>query len=604
MNKGTKRSIPFIFLYLFCIAGLNAAAQKPAMAQTPYTLLVHYKDSSIKPPAPVIKTSFNDLKQVSDYINNLPQMLASKGYAVASVDSVWQQKNSFHILLYLGTKYNWIQLRTSGIDKALLSKSGYSPKNFSGQPMNIADVDIIKEKLLSSYENEGFPFAQLYLDSVTINENNISGVLTVNKGLLYRIDSIRNYGKLKLNQRFLQQYLSISNGSTYSREKLKDVDRRMLELPYAQTMQQSTLNMLGSGSILNLYVDNKKSSEVSAIFGFLPDANHTGKFLLTGDVNLDLKNVFGSGEGILFKYRALQPKSPRLNLGYDKPFILRSPFGLGFLFELFKKDSSYLQVNAQAGLRLNLSAYQSGQVIVQWQTSSILQGGIDTNVVIAQKKLPDIIDVRSVNAGITYAYAKTNYKFNPLRGNELTTTAIAGIKNISQNNDIISLKSGGYNYASLYDSVKLRSYQLRLIVSAAHYFPLSKNSTLKAAVNTGIYSSPTVFRNDVFQIGGYRLLRGFDEESIYATQYAVLTAEYRSLLSLNSYLFGFSDIGATKTKYTGVNTHNFFIGAGLGIVYETKAGLLNLSLALGKRDDIPFSLREAAKIHFGYINYF
>ena len=604
MNKGLKKFIKFIFLYLLCITGPDAAAQKPAAALPPYALQVHYKDSSIKPAAPVIKTSFSNLRQVTDYINGLPQLLASKGYATASVDSVWQQKNTFHISLYLGTKYNWIALRTSGIDKSLLTKSGYSAKNFLGQPMNIADVDLIKEKLLSSYENEGFPFAQLYLDSVTINENNISAVLTVNKGLLYRIDSIRNYGKLKLNQRFLQQYLGIINGSTYSREKLKDVDRRMLELPYAQTMQQSTLNMLGSGSILNLYVDNKKSSEISAIFGFLPDANHTGKFQLTGDVNLDLKNVFGSGEGILFKYRALQPKSPRLNLGYDKPFILRSAFGLSFLFELFKKDSSYLQVNAQAGLQLNLSAYQSGKVIVQWQTSSILQGGIDTNVVVFQKKLPDIIDTKSVNAGIVYAYSKTNYKFNPLRGNELTATALAGIKNISKNNEIVSLKSGGYNYESLYDSVKLRSYQLRLSVSAAHYFPLTKKSTFKAALNTGIYSSPTVFRNDAFQIGGYRLLRGFDEESIYATQYAVLTAEYRSLLSLNSYLYGFTDIGGTKTRYTGVNTHNLFIGGGIGIVYETKAGLLNLSLALGKRDDTPFSLREAAKIHFGYVNYF
>ena len=126
----------------------------------------------------------------------------------------------------------------------------------------------------------------------------------------------------------------------------------------------------------------------------------------------------------------------------------------------------------------------------------------------------------------------------------------------------------------------------------------------KTAVNTGIYSSPTIFRNEVFQIGGYRLLRGFDEESIYATRYAVFTAEYRALLSLNSYLFGFVDVGGHSAKYQNINTNNLFIGTGLGIVYETKAGLLNLSLALGKRDDVPFNIRQASKIHFGYINYF
>lgn len=598
-----KKTFTGIFLGLFCILQLPSFAQKPVSADS-YTLVVHYKDTGVKTQLPVIKTNFNDLLQAVSYINALPQYFASKGYPVASVDSVWQEKQAFHIIFYAGTKYNWIQLRTSGIEKADLQKSGYNEKEFNGRPLNIAEIDVIKEKLLTVYENRGFPFAAVYLDSVSINEDKISAVLAVNKGLLYRIDSIKNYGRLKLNKKFLQQYLNITNGSIYSREKLRDVDRRMLELPYAQTMQPSTLNMLGSGSVLNLYADPKKASEASAIFGFLPATNNTGKSQLTGDVNLDLKNVFNAGEGIIFKYQALQPKSPRLNLGYEKPYILHSPFGVNFLFELFKKDSSFLQVNAQAGMGIDLSAYQKGKVIVQWQNTSLLQGGIDSNLIKLTRKLPENIDVKSVNAGITYEYNRTNYRFNPRTGNELTVVTLAGIKNIQPNSDITSLKTPGFDYATLYDSVKLRSYQLRLKAGAAHYFPVGKSNTFKTALNTGFYSSPNVFRNEVFQIGGYRLLRGFDEESIYATQYAVLTAEYRSIISLNSYLFGFTDLGAVKSKYQDNNSKNFFIGAGAGIVYETKAGLLNLSVAVGKRDDVPFSLRQAAKIHFGYINYF
>lgn len=605
MLSGFKQmKIYILFICMLCMVQSLIYAQKTTLTSASYTLIIHYKDSLIKPQAPALKNTFSGMQAVFDYVNTIPNLLASKGYAVASVDSVWQIKNTVHIILYLGTKYNWIQLRTAGIDDAMLLRSGYTAKQYNNKPLNIAEVDNIKERLLTAYENAGFPFATINLDSVIINDDKISAVLAVNKGVLYRIDSIKNYGKLKLNPKFLQQYLNISNGSIYSREKLKDVDRRMLELPYAEILQQSTLNMLGSGSVLNLYANTKKSSEVSAIFGLLPDGNNSGKLQLTGDVNLDLKNVFGAGEGIQFKYQALQPKSPRLNLGYDKPYIFHSPFGLGFLFELFKKDSSFLQVNAQLGVQLNLTAYQSGKVLVQWNTTGLLQGGIDTNAIKLQKRLPDIADVKSVNAGISYEYRKTNYRYNPRTGNEITLTTLAGIKNIQQNNDILALKSAGFNYASLYDSVKLRSYQLRIKLSAAHYFPLTKSSTFKAALNTGLYSSPSTFRNEVFQIGGYRLLRGFDEESIYATQYAVITAEYRSLLSLNSYLFGFIDAGATKNNYQNINAHNIFTGAGLGIVYETKAGLLNLSLALGKRNDLPFNIRQASKIHFGYINYF
>lgn len=589
---------------MLSIIQFNSIAQKNATEKTDYNLVVHYKDS-IKEPLPILlKTKFSGLDLANNYINSLPKLFADKGYLVSSVDSVWYLQNNVHIDFYVGKKYNWIQLRTNNIDKSLLSKVGFAAKNFAEKPLNISEIDLLKERLLTYYENEGFPFAAVYLDSIAINDDKISASLMVNQGLVYRIDSINNYGKLKLNTKFLQQYLNIINGSVYNREKLKEVDKRMLELPYAQTEQPSSLNMLGSGSILNLYVNNKKSSEVSAIFGFLPDANNTGKLQVTGDVNLDLKNVFNAGESLLLKYQALQPKSPRLNLGYEKPYFLKSPFGLGFLFELFKKDSSFLQVNAQLGLQLNLTNKQSGKILVQWQTANLLQGGIDTNAIKFNKKLPLNIDVNSVNVGITYEFRNTNYRFNPLTGSDVTLTALTGIKNIKKNNDILALKTTGFNYDKLYDSVKLKSYQLRLKIAAAHYFKISKSSTFKTAVNIGLYSSPTVFRNEVFQIGGYRLLRGFNEESIYATRYAVVTAEYRSLLSLNSYLFGFIDIGATQAKFQNVNAQNFFTGTGLGIAYETKAGLLNLSLAVGKRNDVPFNIRQASKIHFGYVNYF
>ncbi|MCY7291319.1 MAG: hypothetical protein LH615_03970 [Ferruginibacter sp.] len=605
MNTCIKKLLSvFLLSFVLCILLLNVSAQKTNSDKLLSKLIVQYKDTPITALPFSLKIVFADLPQVYSYINTIPKLFSAKGYPVASVDSIWEVDNNVHIILYAGKKYNLVQLRTNGIDKTLLDRIGYTSKNFTEKPLNITEIDILKEKLLSYYENQGFPFASVYLDSVSINDDKISASLLVDKGLVYRIDSINNYGKLKLNPKFLQRYLNITNGSIYNREKLKDVDKRMLELPYAQTVQSSSLNMLGSGSILNLYVDSKKSSEASAIIGFLPDANNTGKLQVTGDVNLDFKNVFGAGEGLLIKYQALQPKSPRLNLGYDKPYIFRSPFGLGFLFEIFKKDSNFILVNGQLGLQLNLSNNQSGKILVQWQNTNLLEGAIDTNIIKFEKKLPTNVDVKSVNAGITYEFRNTNYKYNPLTGNDISVTALAGVKTIQKNNDILALKTAGFNYESLYDSVKLNSYQLRIKVAAAHFFKLSKTGTLKTAVNTGIYSSPTIFRNEVFQIGGYRLLRGFDEESIYATRYAVFTAEYRSLLTLNSYVYTFLDQGITGAKYQTIKTNNLFTSIGLGIVYERKAGILNLSLALGKRNDVPFNIRQASKIHFGYINYF
>ena len=306
----------------------------------------------------------------------------------------------------------------------------------------------------------------------------------------------------------------------------------------------------------------------------------------------------------LLIWQQLQQKSPRLNVGFNQPYIFNTSFGFDFLFDLFKKDSSFLQINAQLGLDYVLSANQTGKIFVQWQNTGLLAGAVDTNAVKTEKKLPKNIDVGSTNIGLNYEWIKTNYRYNPRKGNELNIVAAVGIKNVKKNADIINIKDPSFNYASLYDSIKPKSYQLRLKLAAAHYFPLGRSSVFKAAIHTGLYSSPDIFRNELFQLGGFQLLRGFDEESIYATQYGVLTAEYRSIISLNSYLFFFLDGGLVKNKYQAVNVNNQFIGAGLGLVYETKLGLLNISYAVGKRDDVKFNLSNSSKLHFGYVNYF
>ena len=135
-----------------------------------------------------------------------------------------------------------------------------------------------------------------------------------------------------------------------------------------------------------------------------------------------------------------------------------------------------------------------------------------------------------------------------------------------------------------------------------HYFPLGRSSTLKAALNGGWFQSPNMFRNELFQVGGYKTLRGFDEESIFASAYGIATAEYRYLIGQNSFLAAFVDYGVSANKSQGLNINNNFLGAGLGMAFETKAGIFNISYAAGKRDDDKFNLRQA-KIHIGYVNY-
>ena len=578
-------------------------------AQKKYT--VDYKlsgaDTIRKVPQLGLKTSFEGKGFATDYLNSLPATLVSKGFPGASVDSVVYDSTQANVSLYLGEQYKWVQINTDSVDEKLLEATGWNAKQFNNKTIDLNRLQQQEERILSYYENNGYPFAEVSLNNVEITGNKIKGDLEVKKGPLYHIDSVRVFGKAKIKNLFLQHYIDISNGSIYNNQKLQKVSNRLKQLPYLQELQPWDVTMLGSGSILNLYLQPKRSSEINVLVGFLPGNTTTGKTQITGDVHLNLKNSLGQGENILVNWQQLQPQSPRLNLGFNQPYMFNSLFGIDFSFDLLKRDSSYLQLNGIIGIQYSLSVNQSGKIFYQNERSYLLSGGVDTNSILITKRLPSNIDVGSGNFGISYEFVNTNYRPNPRTGNEVSITATAGIKKITKNNNIVNLKDPsepGFDFNSLYDSVKLKSYRLRLLLAAAHYTPMGKRSTLKTAANIGWYQSPQTFQNELFQIGGYKLLRGFDEESIYANQYAVFTAEYRYLVGVNSNFFGFTDIGFTQTKFNSIDYSNDFISAGIGLAFETKFGLLNLSYAIGKRNDIKFDIRNASKIHFGYINYF
>lgn len=590
------------FLLLFLFPG-NVFCQKK------FTVFYHFsdKDSSYNFQQLQLKTTFQNKETAAEYINNLPETLAIKGFAASSIDSVLYDSMEAFVRIYLGSKYKWGKIITDSIPENVLDNTGWNEKEFENKEIDFSSLQRQQQKIIEYYENNGYPFAQVSLKNIEIKNDTITAHLEARQGPLYHIDSIRIFGKVKIKKSFLEHYLGISNGSLYNNQKLQQINKQIQQLPFLQQQQAWDITMLGTGATLNLYLESKHSSQINVLIGFVPASTITGKAQITADVHLDLKNSLGTGESILLNWQQLQPQSPRLNLAYSLPYIFNSNFGIDLSFDLLKRDSSYLQLNGILGLQYIISSSKTFKIFYENEQNYLLAGGIDTNQIIYTKKLPANIDVSSGNLGIGYHFVNTNYRLNPRKGNEMDIIATAGIKKTSKNNDIVNLKdpsNPSFDFNSLYDSIKAKTYRFKIVAEGAHYFPIGKASTLKTAASIGFLQSPQNFQNELFRIGGYKILRGFDEESIYANKYLVLTEEYRYLVGTNSYFFGFSDAGFTKTNFNTTNYSNSFISGGLGLEFETKFGLLNLSYAIGKRNDVPFDIRNSSKIHFGYINYF
>lgn len=567
------------------------------------------QDSAAIVAATGLQTVFSSRMTCAEYLNKLPDQLQSKGYVTASIDSLQYDSASARMVLFLGHLYRWAVLDAAPVESSLLDAVGWRGKMFGGRPINFTEVQEWQERLLAHLENNGYPFAKVYLDSLQLEDDKVSALLKVNKGPLYKIDSLRIYGNAKISKDYLKRYLEIPDGMLYNKEKLLRINKKLRELTYVEEEKPADLSLLGTGSVLNLYLKQKKSSQVNIIVGFLPNNNQLAskKLLITGEGNLYLKNALGAGETIGLNFQALQVQSQRLNLLYQHPYLFRSPLGLDFLFDIFRKDSSFVNVNLQLGAQYTLNQNQSAKLFIQKSQSILNQGAVNPALIIQTRRLPDVADVNAFNVGVDYEYNNTDYRLNPRKGNEMRIITSAGTKKLRKNNEIADLKDPndpGFDFNSLYDTVKLNTYQFRARVVLARYLPLgTQRSTVKLAINGGIFQSGNIFRNELFQIGGYKLLRGFDEESQYLSQFAIATAEYRYLVGQNSFFYVLADGGWGQDNGQGKKLNYTYFGTGLGMAFETKAGIFNLAWAVGKRNDTEFNLRQS-KIHFGFVNYF
>ena len=605
----TRLRISTVLLVLLLLFSWNAKGQ--SMVQDSVELHIESIDSSALDVHLKFINSFPTIDSCKRYLNKLPAQLLIKGYAGASIDSIWTVgERQVYAHLYLGPVYEWAGLDIPKEDQAILAENRIYYEDLKGKNIAPSTITRITEAIINYYLDQGYPFVRAGLDSVRFTplasgkgKVGMTGKIKVDKGLKYTIDTLQVQGTAQIKPDFLSRYLGIHPGDDFNQTRLKNADRLLQNLPYVKWKGPTEVDMGITGATLNLLLDKQPTNQIDALIGFMPAGGDPGgKLQVTGQVALLLRNAFGSGETIDVNWEQLQPASPNIELAFKRPYILHSPFGIDLGFSLYKKDSAYVNVAANLGTTYQFSPRQTGRVFLNLGSSRMLD--VDTLRIIADRRLPDIIDVHSMNLGLGYQINTTDYQFNPRKGSELSLEAIMGNKKVKKNNTITSITpTDDFDYASLYDTVPLSSYQVRLQAAAAKYLPIGKFGVLKLGVNGGLYQSPHIFVNEMFMIGGHDLLRGFDEQSIYATSYGVGTLEYRYLIGQNSYFFGFSDFGYAGYHNNRRSTDEGYLSFGLGMAFETKAGIFNFSLATGKGGESRFGLSQA-KVHIGYVTLF
>lgn len=565
-----------------------------------YSLEINYQDSDSARWAKRIKVdaaptdSLSIINQLQTIIRNFHQ----QGFLEASVDELTFLSPKANALIYIGQVYEWAKISNGNIEKAFLDQAGFRKKLFQGKKVAMEKMEKMEQSILDQAANKGYPFAEVWLDSIRIQNNEIGATLLMEKHELILIKDIEITGDAKVTKNYLFNYLGLEIGDPYNHAKILRVRDRLRELPFLQAKEDPIINFEDKYATVKLQLQKKKASRFDFLIGVLPDnSRNSGSLLITGTFNAELQNQFGQGEKIYIAFEQLRPETQQLDLQFNYPYILSLPFGIDAKFDLYRRDTSFLDLELDLGIQYLLEG--GNYLKAFWNNTSSTLLTIDEDEILAQQQLPDQLDVSNSTFGLEYAFQKLDYRFNPTKGWNTVLRAGAGIKRIRRNNEIEALELG-----SLYDELALRSIQFRIEPLFEGFLPLSKRSTLMGRIRGGlILTDEPVYFNEQYRIGGSQDLRGFDEESIFATRYGIATVEYRFLLGLNSYFNIFGDYAYVEDQTTAKDQVLRPYGFGAGITFETKVGLFGMSLAFGKVEDIPIDF-SAPKIHFGYVSLF
>lgn len=574
MNLSTK------FLLLAVIIILNT---KYAFGQNNYTLKMHYDKKSRAILKLEINKTLKDSISVNKEIERLKTSIQSIGYIEVNIDSsIWANK-IIDVYISIGQQYTWHKIEQGEVDWNSLPNLNYRYQDFNLRKFNYSELLDLQEAILLSLENSGYPFARVSLSNIKIKEEKISARLDIVKGDLIRIDTIIMDQYSEINLGFLQQSIGVFMGHAYNESKVKKIDQQLSRLSFARVSRSSEVEFINDKAKIILHLQKQNSNQFDGIIGFQPGTNTSGKVLLTGQLNLRLDNIIKHGERFYLNWQSPGNQSQNLHLNIQYPYLLGSPFGAALDFKLNKRDTSFLNVVTKPALVFAWNPNTSMSTYGNFFSSKSLSTNINTSY------RNGVIDLNYAAFGIALNWNHLDYPFNPSKGYKISFHVDAGNKTITNYNDLTSNQQ---------DSTNKREYKYTSEVELMLYIPFGIRNTILFSNQSATTKSASVYTNELYRVGGFALMRGFDEQSIFANLYSISTIEYHFLLNKNSFMGPFYEFSYIENKLIKSN-NGFYQSFGISFSFATQAGIFQLAYAVGKYPDQNFVFKQA-KIHFGY----
>ena len=551
---GLKKTIVFIFFFPILFFGQQV------------NFLEIYKNLEL------FKAEKINSKRVRELVNNILLSEIESGYFTCNVDSINLKNQKLKIYLQTGNliSLNSIKVNLPNSLSLKLREDFNSDKTY----FNANDFSEKIKKWIVLMNNNGFPFAEFEFEKSEIINSKINLICNLISGPLVKIDSIINPEITKKELQLVYKFTDIRNGDLFELNKIYKISENIKNTGFIEEIRPPAYEFIDNKASIYTYFKPQSKNSINGLVGIQPGENETVQF--TGNVALNFQNALSYGEVLKFNWRRMFNSSQNLIAELSYPFLFNTNFEVQGGLDMIKKDSSFFNFNSK--------------LIINYKSNSNFSNGFLFTNNNSTNLLEDEYSSTSVNSfGFVTNFKKLDNPFNPRKGFKIKSEIAYGWKETYAIDTVANniLKSPNFNGN----------------LSFSSYLSLLKRTTFKIKLSGSTIQNNILYENELTRIGGYKTIRGFDEESIWVSSFVLGNFEFRYLIDEKSNVFLFSDFAWTESKTNNFLMVDYFQSFGFGTNISMPNGLLTLIYGLGRKIDNPFLIRTG-KIHLGFTSYF
>jgi len=517
------------------------------------------------------KKKSND-NNTNNQINKVYLSNIENGYLSTTVDSSHIYDQTLFIYINSGERFENSKIQIKIPDDIDLKLAlSFEKKSIYFNP---SDFQKKINNWLNIMNNSGFPFAEFELKESNVSNSKIELDCRLSTGPYVTIDTLINPEINKKEWNLLSNITDIKKGSAFNLNKVYELSEKLENTGYIKEIKPAAYEFIDDLASIYTYAQPISKNSLNGLVGIQPLED--GKVQFTGNVSLNFLNSLNYGEQLKINWRRMFNASQNLITEFNFPYLFNSDFQISGGIDMIKKDSSFFNLNSKFLLEYLIKNSLSLGALISNNSSTNLN----------EKKYSST----SVNSfGFTFNSNHQDNRINPTRGYSISSDFSYGWKQT-------------YNLDSSQTNI-LRTPNFCGNLNFNNYFKILNRSTFKIGILASSIQNEILYENEFSRIGGYKTIRGFDEESIWVSSFLITNLELRFLIDETSNLFIFSDFAWTESKTQELSINDFYNSFGFGTNISMPNGILTLIYGLGRKIDNPFLIRTG-KIHLGFTSYF